>query len=173
LKKSLKDYFSEDFLKWCFASRIGIYFPPNFEAFDLLIPVRSVVGGVAKFFPILVSVKTMASFSKARDAFEAMKKKTQDMGEPVCLCLLFWVGLCKDAQLLTFLEDKSLTAHDIESFVERPAAMHKLVIFPQNDIYGIQHMIECTSELPNDVKNFLSAPFYSSLTSEELHDHDD
>jgi hypothetical protein len=172
LKTELEDYFSEDFLKWCFASRIGIYLPPKFETFDLLIPVRSVVDGVAKFFPILVSVKTMANLSTAHASFEAMKKKTHDLGEPVCLCLLFWVGLCKDAQLLTFLKDKSLTAHDIESFVERPAAMHKLVIFPQNDIYGIQHMIDHIYHFNDNVKGFISSPFYPSLTSEELHDHD-
>ncbi len=133
----------------------------------MLIPVRSVVEGVANFFPILVSVKTMADLSKAHFYFEEMKSKTLLLGNRACLYLMFWVGLRQGVQPTQKLKKKCLTAHDIESFVQSPAAMHKLVIFPQNDIYGIQHMIECTSEIPKDVKSFLSAPFYPSLTEKD------
>jgi hypothetical protein len=164
LKTHLSWYFSEDFLKWCYAARIGIYLPHFFRSFDLLIPIRCVDQSSTKFFPILVSVKTMSKFSKAHSFLKTMEEETNLLGNPLCLCLLFWVGLCEGVCPSTQLKQKCLTVCDIDSFIQNPMTMHKLVIFPENDIYGIQHLIECTSQFPDNVKKFLSSPFYPSLT---------
>ena len=83
-------------------------------------------------------------------------------------------------QLAVILDTKPLNTPMVEKYFKTSVTFsldrtHLRISTPVDNklIRCCLQLIECTSELPNGVKNFLSAPFYPSLIKEALQSMDD
>jgi len=154
LSKELVEFCSEDILKWCFAARIGLYFPCNFPTFDLFLPLRHITGNKEKkltFYPILISVKTRERIALVQAFLDQMEEAIKSLQKPA-IGLLFWLGSKPKSKCA---KEFVLKMEDIDRFMEKPSVMCKLVVINQ-DKYGIHKLASMTSVLPQNTRALLS-----------------
>jgi hypothetical protein len=190
VRTSLNAYCSPKYLKWCYGARVGIYFPTNFKAFDLMLPVRLINGSVS-YFPLLISVKAYASIcpSLIQGFFEEMEMSLEGDKEEGCeekvvcpvISLLVFVGLPSDQwnKIGSLNYDEFFLTHDdITNFrndligatksKKKPTPrLMKAIAFPENDDFHIGKLLSLTSNLCEEGGRCASAPFYKTLGCSE------
>jgi len=131
----------------------------------MLIPLRVKEDVKRPFIPILVSVKTRAEIHY-KENINAMQDSLSTSGVESALCLLLWLGVANPPNTQKENLQYILTDSSIKEFVQKPfTPMFKMIIFPCDDIFGIQGLIRRTQEFSEVMDEYVTLPFLPAIDS--------
>jgi len=103
---------------------------------------------------------------RTKKNIEAMQATANENGVEQALCLLLWLGVSPTSPSTPNRSNQGfiLKNSDIDTFVSNPMQiMTKMIIFPGEDVYGIQSMVRQTEALSESMHHLLTAPFLPSM----------